>query len=123
MARTPDDPTRPRLHERERLSQRLVMRELVSRLAHDVNQPLAAVITNANACRRWLSHDVPDLGEASAAAERISHEGHRASQVIERMRLQLQGSEPVPEAVQLEQVLQQWLLDTADDARATGATL
>lgn len=62
------------------------MGELTASIAHEVNQPLAAVITNADACRRWLMRDVPNLVEARDALDRILREGGRASDVISRIR-------------------------------------
>jgi two-component system sensor kinase FixL len=59
---------------------------LTASIAHEVNQPLAAVVTNGNACLRWLARAEPDLEEARAAVERIIRDGHRASEVIKRMR-------------------------------------
>jgi len=56
------------------------MGELTASLAHEVNQPIAAAITNANTCLRWLSRDQPDLEEARAAASRIVQDGRRASE-------------------------------------------
>ena len=60
--------------------------ELTASIAHEVNQPLAAVVTNGNACLRWLAREVPDLEEAKAAVERIVRDGRRASDVIQRIR-------------------------------------
>jgi PAS domain S-box-containing protein len=60
--------------------------ELTASIAHEVNQPLAGVITNAQACLRWLGREVADVEEARAAVERIIRDGHRASAVIQRIR-------------------------------------
>jgi len=62
------------------------MGQLAASIAHEVNQPLAGVVTNANACLRWLDREVPDLGEASAAVQRIVRDGKRASDVVARVR-------------------------------------
>lgn len=66
------------------------MGEFAASLAHEVNQPLAAVVANAGACRRWLARKVPDLDEAKAALQRITRDGKRASDVITGMRALLQ---------------------------------
>jgi C4-dicarboxylate-specific signal transduction histidine kinase len=58
--------------------------ELTASLAHEVNQPIAASIINANTCLRWLTRDQPDLEEARAAATRIVQDGKRASQIVDR---------------------------------------
>jgi PAS domain S-box-containing protein len=62
------------------------MGELVASIAHEVNQPLMAIVTNAETCLRWLGREVPDLGEARNAAERIVKNGHRAGEVIRSIR-------------------------------------
>jgi signal transduction histidine kinase len=60
--------------------------ELTASIAHEVNQPLAAIVTNGNACSRWLAHTPPNLQEARQAVERIVDNGNRASNIIERIR-------------------------------------
>jgi two-component system sensor kinase FixL len=45
--------------------------ELTASIAHEVNQPLAAVVTNGNACLRWLTHEPPNLEEAREAVRRM----------------------------------------------------
>jgi PAS domain S-box-containing protein len=60
--------------------------ELTASIAHEINQPLAAVVTDAGAALRWLSGHVPNLEEARQALQRIVKDGHRASDVIQRIR-------------------------------------
>jgi PAS domain S-box-containing protein len=82
--------------ERERLRQleaelahmnrMTMMSALTASLAHELNQPIAAAITNANACVRWLTRPEPDLEEARAAAMRIAKDGSRAAEIIDRLR-------------------------------------
>ena len=55
-------------------------------IAHEVTQPLAAVVTSANAGLRWLTRETPDLDEARASMERIIQAGNRAHEVIQRIR-------------------------------------
>jgi PAS domain S-box-containing protein len=62
------------------------MGELVASIAHEVNQPLMAIVTNAETCLRWLGRDQPDIGEARNAAERIVRNGYRAGEVIRSIR-------------------------------------
>lgn len=64
----------------------LTLGALTASIAHEVNQPLAAVVTNGNACLRWLARETPDLEEARAAVERIIRDGNRAGDVIRRVR-------------------------------------
>jgi predicted ATPase/signal transduction histidine kinase len=60
--------------------------ELTATIAHEVNQPLGAVLINAEACQTWLNHEQPNLTEAHAALERIVRDGTRAGEVIRRVR-------------------------------------
>ena len=66
--------------------------ELTASIAHEINQPLAAVVTNASASRRWLAAQPPNLDEARRALDRIVSEGNRASDIITRIRALLKKS-------------------------------
>lgn len=68
--------------------------ELTASIAHEVNQPLAAVVTNANACLRWLDREPPNLDEAREAVRRITRDGNRGSEVIARIRGLLKKEQP-----------------------------
>jgi C4-dicarboxylate-specific signal transduction histidine kinase len=70
-----------------------------------VNQPLAAVVANADACVAWLALDSPDLGEARAAAERATLGATRASEVISRIRSLINKAAPERARVQLNEVV------------------
>jgi len=60
--------------------------ELASWIAHEINQPLGGVISNSNACIRWLNREVPDLQEARGAVEHIVRDANRANDVIRSIR-------------------------------------
>ena len=60
--------------------------ELTASIAHEVNQPLAAVVANAEACLNWLRRETPDLNAACRSMEWIIDDGNRASEVIRRVR-------------------------------------
>src|SRR5258705_10519181 len=60
--------------------------ELAASIAHEVNQPLAAVVANAEACLRWLDRGTPDLDAARRSVEWIIDDANRAGEVIRRVR-------------------------------------
>jgi C4-dicarboxylate-specific signal transduction histidine kinase len=60
--------------------------ELTASIAHEVNQPLAAIVANAEACLRWLGRGTPDLDAARRSVEWVIDDGNRASEVIRRVR-------------------------------------
>ena len=68
--------------------------ELTASIAHEVNQPLAAVVTNGEACLRWLGRAVPDLGQARSSVEHMIRNGQRASEVVRRLRALSRKSDP-----------------------------
>jgi PAS domain S-box-containing protein len=72
------------------ISRVTTMAELTASLAHEVNQPIAAAVTSANSCIRWLAADVPNLEKARAAAMRIAKDATRAAEIISRTRLLFQ---------------------------------
>ena len=85
------------------------MGEMSAAIAHEVSQPLAAIVTNANACMRWLSADPPNTEEGRDAASRIAREGKRASDVIGRIRKLMQKGRTVMEPIELNDVVRQVL--------------
>jgi PAS domain S-box-containing protein len=64
----------------------ITLGEVAASIAHEVNQPLAAVVSNAEACRRWLDCSTPNLDEVRAAVESIIKSGHRAGEITRRVR-------------------------------------
>jgi PAS domain S-box-containing protein len=83
------------------------MGELTASIAHEVNQPLAAVVTNANACLHWLAARPSNLQEAELTANRIIRDANRASQVIQRIRTFLTRGEPQHAPVQIADVIRE----------------
>lgn len=70
------------------------MGEMAASIAHEINQPLAAVVTNGNACIRWMTLAEPNLDEARAAVTAIVQQGKRASDIIARIRTFMTKSPP-----------------------------
>jgi C4-dicarboxylate-specific signal transduction histidine kinase len=81
--------------------------ELTASIAHEVNQPLAAVVANADACVAWLSHKDPNLAEARAAAERATQGATRASEVIVRIRSLITKATPEKAPVDINKIIEE----------------
>jgi C4-dicarboxylate-specific signal transduction histidine kinase len=73
-------------HELTQVSRQTTMGAMTASIAHEVNQPLAAILANANAGLRWLAKGTPDLTEVRALLKRIVSDGHRAGKVIASIR-------------------------------------
>jgi C4-dicarboxylate-specific signal transduction histidine kinase len=90
-----------------RVNRLTTMGELTASLAHEVNQPIAAAVTNANTCLRWLTRDNPDVEEARAAAMRIVKDGTRAGEIIGRIRLLFKKGTPQRELLDINEVIRE----------------
>jgi PAS domain S-box-containing protein len=86
------------------------MGELTASLAHEVNQPIAAAVTDANTCLRWLTRDQPDVEEARAAAMRIVKDGSCAADIISRIRLLFKKGTPEWEPVDVNAVVRETIV-------------
>jgi C4-dicarboxylate-specific signal transduction histidine kinase len=72
--------------ELSRVARLTTMGQMAASIAHEINQPLAAIMANGNASLRWLAHAPANLDEARAASHQIVKDGHRASDIIESIR-------------------------------------
>ncbi|HYR34244.1 MAG TPA: GAF domain-containing protein [Burkholderiales bacterium] len=81
-----DEDLRRTQDELAHVSRVTTLGELASSIAHEVNQPLAAVAANGAACLRWLAAQPPNLDEARAAVERVVRDANRAADVVSRVR-------------------------------------
>jgi C4-dicarboxylate-specific signal transduction histidine kinase len=93
-----------------RINRVTTMGELTASLAHEVNQPIAAAVTSANSCIRWLAGDVPNLDKARAAAMRIVKDGTRAAEIISRIRLLFQKGTPEWQLVDVNEIIGEMIL-------------
>ncbi len=78
---------------------------LAASISHEVNQPLAAVVTNADACMMWLSGAPPNLEEARAAVDSIAREGTRASDIVRRVRAMFTKATPERATVPMNELI------------------
>jgi C4-dicarboxylate-specific signal transduction histidine kinase len=97
--------------------------ELTASIAHEVNQPLAAVVANADACVAWLARETPDFGEAQAAAERATQGATRASEVIARIRSLITKATPEKSHLRINQVIEQTVALAERQAESNHVTL
>jgi C4-dicarboxylate-specific signal transduction histidine kinase len=81
-----EDAVRVAQSDLARIARLVTVGEMTASIAHEINQPLGAIVANGNAGLRWLARATPDLDEARAALKRIVNEGHRAGQVIGSIR-------------------------------------
>ena len=96
------------------------MGELTASLAHEVKQPIAAAITNANTCLRWLSRDQPDLEEVRAAVSRIVQDGRRAGEIVNRVRLLFEKDTLQRELVDLNEIVREMIFLLRGEATRFG---
>ena len=93
------------------------MGELTAALAHEVNQPITAAVTNANACLRFLAGETPDIEDAREAATAIVHAGTRAAEIVSRTRDLFKNRVPQPERLDVDDVLRGALVLLETEAR------
>jgi len=93
-----------------RVSRMTTMAEFTASLAHEVNQPIAAAVTDANTCLRWLARDHPDVEEAREAASRVVKDAIRAAEIINRVGLLFKKGDLQQELVDIHEVIREMLV-------------
>jgi PAS domain S-box-containing protein len=99
-----------------RAAQTATVGELAAAIAHEVNQPLSAVVANAHACVRWLAAQPPNLPMAQQAAERIVRDGKDAGEVVQRVRALFKRAAPETARVDVNDVVGEVLVLLGRDA-------
>jgi C4-dicarboxylate-specific signal transduction histidine kinase len=97
--------------------------ELAASIAHEVNQPLAAIIANGYASVRWLAAKPPNLAEAHGAVERVIADANRASEVISGIRAFLTRGNSHPTQFQVEDIIGDVMVLLRDEAFRSGVSL
>ena len=92
-------------------------------IAHEVNQPLSGIITNASTCLRMLGADPPDIEGARETARRTIRDGHRASEIITRLRALYSRKDPTLEAVDLNKAARDVIALSLSDLQRNGVVL
>ena len=106
--------------ELARVSRMTTMEQLAASIAHEVNQPLGAVVTSGNACLNWLSTSPPNLRKAREAVERIVRDGNRASDVLKRVRALLKRAPLIKSPLNVNEVIQEVLALVGGELRKRG---
>lgn len=114
---------RERQTELAHVTRVMTLGELTASVAHEVNQPLAAIVTNANACLRWLGGAQPNFVEARHAVERIIKDSYRASDVISHVRSLVKKAPPRNDLVDLNEVILEVLALAHTEARRNRVAL
>jgi PAS domain S-box-containing protein len=97
--------------------------ELTASIAHEINQPLSAIVTNADAGLRWLGADSPNLEETSLAIRRIIRDGKRASAVVSRMRALFKKAPAAKEPLEINEAIQEILALTQNEVHRSRVSL
>jgi len=109
--------------ELERVTRVTTMGELAASIAHEINQPLAGVVTSANAGLNWLAANPPNLSKTRETLERILRDGTRGGDVLARIRALLKRTPPAKTLVRVNQIVRDVLALTAGELRQHGIEL
>jgi PAS domain S-box-containing protein len=121
-----EDELQAALQESERMREELahlahlnrvsIMGELAASLAHEINQPIGAAATNAQACLRFLNREQPDVPEACEAALEMVRDATRAVDIIDRVRSMYRKGSPHQEMVDINEVILEMVVMLRDEA-------
>lgn len=100
-----------------------ILGELTASIAHEVNQPLAAIATNASAGLRWLNRAEPDVGEVRALTQRIIADAERAAEIVARVRAMASRSAPAPTPISVNGVIEEAVLFLAHELQGQSVSL
>jgi PAS domain S-box-containing protein len=99
------------------------MGQLTASIAHEVNQPIAAMLTNAQAALRWLTRPAPDLGEVREALASIVKDAVRAGDVVSRIRDLMKKTPPRKDLLDVNRVVREVIELTHEEAVRNGVSL
>jgi PAS domain S-box-containing protein len=101
----------------------MTMGELTASIAHEVNQPLAAIVSSGDSCAAWLAHEPPNLDKARAAASRIVQAATQASEIVQRIRGLFKKSTSMAEAVNVNEVIEETIAFVDREAQRKNVSL
>jgi PAS domain S-box-containing protein len=121
--RVSEDALRDAREELARAARLTTMGELAASIAHEINQPLAAIVSQGSAGLRWLKRETPELDEARDAFEQVVSNGQRAADVIRGLRALAKKSGPQPATLDIDDAIDEVLMLTRNEAERHGVAL
>ena len=109
--------------ELEHANRIATMGQLAASIAHEINQPISAAVTNASAALRWLNTQPPDLEEARQALDGIIRAGNRANDVIDRIRALVKKAPPRKDGLEINEVIREVIALTRGEVVKNGVSL
>jgi PAS domain S-box-containing protein len=106
-----------------RMTRVVTLGELTASIAHEVNQPLGAIVTSAASCARWLAARPPQMDKARRALERIVNDGRRAGAIIQRIRALLKRQAPRRDWLDVNETIREVLALTQYELRRNDIVL
>src|SRR5262249_20406002 len=101
----------------------MTMGELAASIAHEVNQPLAAIVAEGDACQRWLALSPPKLDEARESVSCIIRDGSRASDIIKRIRALVRKGDAQKARFDINEAIRAVIASAEGEARRSDVTL
>jgi PAS domain S-box-containing protein len=101
----------------------MTMGELAASIAHEVNQPLAAIVASGDTCTAWLSNQPPNLDKARAAADRVVQAATQASDIVRRIRALFKKTAPMTTPVEINEVILETVSIVGGEVQRKGVSL
>ena len=96
---------------------------LTSSIAHEVNQPLAAIVTNSETSLRWLAQPEPDVAKVRELTKRVTADARRAAEIIDRIRTMATRREPIQTLLSLDDIVEESMAFLSHEFQSRGITL
>ncbi|MFL9966183.1 PAS domain S-box protein [Paraburkholderia sediminicola] len=109
--------------ELERVSRVTALGELSASIAHEVGQPLSAIVTNGEACLRWLHRQPPDMEEIESCVSQMTDQGNRAAEIVQRVRKLMKGGPPERAPIAINDVVEEAIALIRRDIERQGGSL
>jgi signal transduction histidine kinase len=109
--------------EFDRVARLMTLAQLTASIAHEVRQPLTAVVTNGDACLRWLDSQPHDLDEARQAAREMIKDGNRINEVVQRIRALIKGTPPRKESLNINETILEAIALARSEVQQNGVSL